>query len=261
MLRDLDGFLALLVFLGVRLRRPSWPSRSRPRSGRCEPVMVIFCSLPVPRSLALTCRMPLASMSKVTSICGTPRGAGGMSVEMERAEDLVVAGHRAFALQHVDFHRRLVVASGGEDLLTSWSGWSCCARSSAVNTPPTVSMPSDSGVTSSRSTSFTSPFSTPPWMAAPIATTSSGFTPLCGSLPTSSRAVSTTLGMRVMPPTSTSSSISAGADFGVLQAVLDRADRALEQVVAQLLQLGAGQLLLMCFGPVWSAVMNGRLIS
>ena len=40
--------------------------------------MVIFCSLPVPRSLALTCTMPLASMSKVTSICGMPRGAGGM---------------------------------------------------------------------------------------------------------------------------------------------------------------------------------------
>ncbi len=43
-----------------------------------EAVMVIFCSLPVPRSLALTCTMPLASMSKVTSICGMPRGAGGM---------------------------------------------------------------------------------------------------------------------------------------------------------------------------------------
>src|SRR2546426_4674772 len=38
-----------------------------------EEVMVIFCSLPVPRSLADTFRMPLASMSKVTSICGTPR--------------------------------------------------------------------------------------------------------------------------------------------------------------------------------------------
>jgi ribosome-associated protein len=36
------------------------------------------CSLPVPRSLAETLRMPLASMSKVTSICGMPRGAGGM---------------------------------------------------------------------------------------------------------------------------------------------------------------------------------------
>ncbi len=40
--------------------------------------MRICCSLPEPRSLADTCRMPFASMSKVTSICGTPRGAGGM---------------------------------------------------------------------------------------------------------------------------------------------------------------------------------------
>ncbi len=41
-------------------------------------LMVILFSLPVPLSLALTCRMPLASMSKATSICGRPRGAGGM---------------------------------------------------------------------------------------------------------------------------------------------------------------------------------------
>ena len=40
--------------------------------------MVICCSRPVPRSLADTCTMPLASMSNVTSTCGTPRGAGGM---------------------------------------------------------------------------------------------------------------------------------------------------------------------------------------
>ena len=40
--------------------------------------MVTFCSLLVALSLAATLRMPLASMSKVTSICGTPRGAGGM---------------------------------------------------------------------------------------------------------------------------------------------------------------------------------------
>src|ERR1700730_9431076 len=38
-------------------------------------------------------------------------------------------------------------------------------------------------------------------MAAPTATTSSGFTPLCGSLPVSSRTRSTTAGMRVEPPT------------------------------------------------------------
>jgi hypothetical protein len=38
------------------------------------------CSLPVVRSLAETCRIPLASMSKVTSIWGMPRGAGGIPV-------------------------------------------------------------------------------------------------------------------------------------------------------------------------------------
>ena len=48
---------------------------------------------------------------------------------------------------------------------------------------------------------------------------------------------------------------------GVLQAILDRADGALEQVVAKLLHLGAGQLCWMCFGPLASAVMKGRLIS
>ena len=42
--------------------------------------MVIFCSAPVPRSFAETLTMPLASMSNVTSTCGTPRGAGAMPV-------------------------------------------------------------------------------------------------------------------------------------------------------------------------------------
>uniref|UniRef100_A0A1L8D730 Uncharacterized protein n=2 Tax=Nyssomyia neivai TaxID=330878 RepID=A0A1L8D730_9DIPT len=41
-------------------------------------VMVILFSLLVDFSRAVTLRMPLASMSKVTSIWGTPRGAGGM---------------------------------------------------------------------------------------------------------------------------------------------------------------------------------------
>lgn len=54
---------------------------------------------------------------------------------------------------------------------------------SLVNTPPRVSIPKESGVTSSRSTSVTSPANTPPWMAAPIATASSGLTDLLGALP------------------------------------------------------------------------------
>ena len=49
---------------------------------------------------------------------------------------------------------------------------------SLVKTPPMVSMPSESGVTSSKSTSLTSPARTPPCIAAPIATHSSGLMPL-----------------------------------------------------------------------------------
>ena len=79
---------------------------------------------------------------------------------------------------------------------------------SFVITPPLVSMPRVSGVTSSSRTSLTSPASTPAWMAAPTATTSSGLTPRCGSLPVSSLTFSWTAGMRVMPPTSTTWSIS-----------------------------------------------------
>ena len=36
------------------------------------------CSFPVPISLALTSTIPFASISKVTSICGTPLGAAGI---------------------------------------------------------------------------------------------------------------------------------------------------------------------------------------
>ena len=45
-----------------------------------ELLISIFCWLPVARSLADTWVMPFASMSKATSICGMPRGAGGMPV-------------------------------------------------------------------------------------------------------------------------------------------------------------------------------------
>ena len=56
---------------------------------------------------------------------------------------------------------------------------------SLVHTPPMVSMPKDRGVTSSSNRPFTSPVSTPPCRAAPIATHSSGLMPLKPSLPVS----------------------------------------------------------------------------
>mmetsp|Transcript_60340 Transcript_60340/g.159524 ORF Transcript_60340/g.159524 Transcript_60340/m.159524 type:complete len:266 (+) Transcript_60340:733-1530(+) len=84
---------------------------------------------------------------------------------------------------------------------------------STVMTSPAVSRPSESGVTSSSSTSLVSsppsPERMPPCTAAPYATASSGLMPLLGSLPLKKSLSSCcTLGMRVDPPTSTTSSIS-----------------------------------------------------
>ena len=61
---------------------------------------------------------------------------------------------------------------------------------------------------SSRRTSLTSPVRTPPWMAAPIATTSSGLTPLLGTLPKNSSTFFWTAGIRVEPPTKITSLMS-----------------------------------------------------
>ena len=50
--------------------------------------MVICCSLPVPLSFAETWIIPSASISKVTSICGIPRGAGLMPSRLNWPKDL-----------------------------------------------------------------------------------------------------------------------------------------------------------------------------
>ena len=60
--------------------------------------------------------MPLASMSKVTSIFGTPRGAGGRPVSSKLPSGWFCAPHLALALGDLDLDRRLVVVGGGEDL-------------------------------------------------------------------------------------------------------------------------------------------------
>ena len=77
--------------------------------------------------------------------------------------------------------------------------------------------------------SFTSPESTPACTAAPMATTSSGLTPLCGSLPKNFLTVSCTSGMRVEPPTSTTSSMSLGVLLRVGERLAHRLHRALDE--------------------------------
>ena len=56
-----------------------------------EDLIVIVCSLPVPKSFARTFTIPFLSISNVTSICGTPRGAAGISVNWKRPKVLLSA--------------------------------------------------------------------------------------------------------------------------------------------------------------------------
>ena len=69
-------------------------------------------------------------------------------------------------------------------------------------------MPRLCGVTSRRSSSGVLSINAAAWIAAPRATTSSGCTPLHGSIVKNSATLRWTRGMRVMPPTSTTSSSS-----------------------------------------------------
>ena len=131
-----------------------------------------------------------------------------------------------------------------------------------VMTPPSVSTPSDSGVTSRSTTSLTSPASTPPWMAAPTATTSSGFTPLCGSLPKSCLTSFLHLRHARLP-----------ADEHDLVDVLRgdarrpsgpggraRSVRSMRSATSAS-SLARVSVITRCLGPLASAVMKGRLIS
>jgi hypothetical protein len=72
----------------------------------------------------------------------------------------------ALALEHVNLHTGLVVRRGGKDFRFARRDGGV-ALDQFVKTPPKCLDTERKRVTSSKSTSLTSPFSTPPWMAAP----------------------------------------------------------------------------------------------
>jgi hypothetical protein len=97
----------------------------------------------------------------------------GLEFEFENAERPVVAREFALALQHLDLHRFLVVDGGGEKFARLGRDGGV-ARMMTFIRPPKVSMPSESGVTSSSTMFCTPPSRMPAWMVAPRATASSG---------------------------------------------------------------------------------------
>lgn len=141
---------------------------------------------------------------------GNTTGSRGDSHQSELTQHLVVCCHLSFSLTHLDLYLSLSISCCGEHLQerrrtkpvnrssflyksesigTPCSTWLFLVGivvfllMSLVKTPPRVSIPRDNGVTSNSSTSVTSPAKTPPWMAAPMATASSGLTDLLGARP------------------------------------------------------------------------------
>mmetsp|Transcript_84043 Transcript_84043/g.216347 ORF Transcript_84043/g.216347 Transcript_84043/m.216347 type:complete len:277 (+) Transcript_84043:806-1636(+) len=222
--------------------------------------MVTVCSLPVPRSFAPTFRMPLASMSKVTSIWGTPRGAGGTPSRRKVPRILLsLANWRSPWSTTISTEGWLSTAV--ENTSVFFVGMVVLRGMSTVDTPPRVSTPSDRGVTSSSTMSFTSPARTPACTAAPMATTSSGFTLWFGALPPAISVTSFwTAGMRVEPPTRTISSMSLALSLASLSACSTGVLQRLISVAASFSNLARLSVSSMCLGPEASAVMKGREI-
>ena len=125
-----------------------------------DAVMVTFCSLPVALSLAVTLRMPLASIRRSLPPAAY-RVEPWNTVKAEPSKRHVVRRQGALALKHMDIHRSLVVSSS-RIVSVLRTGMVVLRSIILVITPPSVSTPSESGVTSSSKMSLTSPPSTPP---------------------------------------------------------------------------------------------------
>ena len=222
--------------------------------------ILMFCSFPVALSFADTFKIPFASISKVTSIWGTPLGAGGISANWNLPIDLLSA---AIGLSPCNTWMSTAgwLSAAVEKVSDFLVGIVVLASINFVKTPPIVSIPSESGVTSNNNTSVTSPVKTPPWIAAPIATTSSGLTPFEGDFPKYFSTTSCIAGILVDPPTNITSSISELVIPASFIAFLQGVIVAWINLSANCSNCALVKVLTKCFGPDAVAVTYGKLIS
>ena len=222
--------------------------------------MVIACALPVSRSLAETFTMPLASMENVTSICGTPRGARRMPVSWKRPSSLF---WRAIGrspcktwISTDDWKLEAVVKIWllrmGSVVLRSMT---------RVQTPPSVSMPSDSGVTSSSRRPFTLPDRTPACKHAPMATHSSGLMPLNGREPVIGLHQILHGGDAARAADHQDLADLRDGDAGVVDGLIDRLARGLHELVGQVVEFARVSGMSMCSGPCLPTAMYGSSTS
>lgn len=218
------------------------------------------CSFPVPLSFAFTFNTPFASMSKVTSICGTHLGAGAIESSINLPRDLLSA---AISLSHCN-------------TLISTLGWLSTAVEKVsdfevgivvflgiilVATPHIVSIESDNGVTSRSNTSVTSHPIIPAWIAAPIATDSSGLIHAFGFFPKNSSTFFTTSGTLVDPHTNNTWSKSEAESHASFNTFLHGSILLSTRSEIILSNFALVMVIIKFFGPLASTVIYGRLIS
>ena len=225
-----------------------------------EASILMFCSLPVPLSFAETFRIPLASISKVTSTWGIPLGAGGMPSKWNLPIVLL-----SFAMGLSPCKTWIStdgwLSAAVEKLSDFFVGMVVLDSISLVNTPPNVSIPNDRGVTSKSKTSFTSPVNTPPWIAAPIATTSSGFTPLDGFFLKNFSTSSCIFGILVDPPTRIISSISDTVILASFKAFLQGFNVLETSFSDNCSNLDLESVFTKCLGTPSTGIIYGKFIS
>mmetsp|Transcript_21951 Transcript_21951/g.86055 ORF Transcript_21951/g.86055 Transcript_21951/m.86055 type:complete len:292 (+) Transcript_21951:2714-3589(+) len=155
-------------------------------------------------SSADTLSRPSASTWKLTRMRAAPAAIGGMPRSSKRASER----HSLTSSRSPCTTCTASAVCPSLKVVKSWAlatGMVALRSMTRSTRPPMVSKPSDSGITSSSriSPSAALPASWLAWMAAPIATTSSGFKLVSTSRPNSSLTARRTTGMRVEPPTIT----------------------------------------------------------
>ena len=199
-------------------------------------------------------------MSKVTSIWGIPLGDGGIPSKWKRPIVLL-----SFAIG-LSPCKTWISTEGwlSAAVEKTWDFFVGIVVLDSINfviTLPIVSIPSDKGVTSRSNTSSTSPERTPPWIAAPTATTSSGFTPLDGFFPNKASTSFWIIGILVEPPTKITSSISFLVKPASLRAFLTGSIDLFTKSSDNCSNLALVRVVTKCLGPDDVAVTYGRLIS
>ena len=107
------------------------------------PVILMSDFLFVPLSRASTLRMPLASMSNLTSTCGTPRGAGGIPSSLKLPKSLLSLTNSLSPWYTLI--STLVWLSAAVEKVSDGGGQRGVPGDELVITPPRVSSPRERG--------------------------------------------------------------------------------------------------------------------